>query len=126
MPEPRKRRVAVDGADHRDHDRREQDEEAPEDGRVDEARHEALEELPLAEHDLGLVLHALRHLAAALDRLAEPYEVGEQLGAAPEEIAADGQRRGERERTGEHYPTRAFRSSAVIAGTISVRSPITA
>ena len=92
-----------------------------------EAGHEALEELLLAEHDLGLVLHPLGHLAGALDRLAEPDQVGEQLGAPPEQVAADGQRRGERERSQQDvYDPRAFRNSAVMAGTISVRSPITA
>ena len=127
MAEPRQRRVLVDGADHRDHDRREEDEEAPEDGGVDEAGHEALKQLPLAEHDHGLVADALRHVVEALDRLAEPDERDEQLRAAVEERAADREERGERERSKRDvYEDRAFLSSAVIAGTTSARSPITA
>jgi hypothetical protein len=94
---------------------------------VDKTRHEPLQELALAEHDLGLVAEALRDLTRALGGLAEPDEVREQLGAATEQVAADGQRRGERERSGQDlYGERPFLSSAVIAGTISVRSPMTA
>ncbi len=74
--------LPVHRADHRDHDRGEEDEEAPEDRRVDQAGHEPLEQLPLAEHDHGLVLDALRHVVEALDRLAEPHEIHEQLRAA--------------------------------------------
>ncbi len=66
-------------------------------------------------------------VVGAVDRLAEPHEVDQQLRAAREEDAADGERRRERERSGDDvYGERAFLSSAVIAGTISVRSPITA
>ena len=62
-----------------------------------------------------------------VDRLAEPHEVDQQLRAAREQAAADGERGRERERSGgDVYCERAFLSSAVIAGTISVRSPITA
>ena len=49
VTEPRDRPVAVDRAEERHHDRREEDDEPPEDQRVDDARDEALEELPLAE-----------------------------------------------------------------------------
>ena len=79
------------------------------------------------EHDLGLVAHALGHVVEALGRLAEPDEVDEQLRAAGEQGAADGERRGKRQRSGQDlYAERALLSSAVIAGTISLRSPITA
>jgi hypothetical protein len=119
--------VLVDGADHRDDDRREEHEEAPEDRGVDEARDEPLEELLLAEDDHGLVPHALGCVAEAVGRPAEPDDVDEQLGAAGEQEAADGEQRGERERSGRDvYEACAFLSSSVIAGTISVRSPITA
>jgi hypothetical protein len=64
---------------------------------VDQARHEPLEQLPLAEHDHGLVLDALGGVAEAVDRLAEPDQVDEQLGAAGEQEAADGEQRGERD-----------------------------
>ena len=66
VAEPRQRRVLRDGADQRHHDRREEDEEAPEDERVDQARDEPLEQLLLAEHDDRLVAHALRHVVEAL------------------------------------------------------------
>jgi hypothetical protein len=94
---------------------------------VDHARDEPLEQLPLAEDDHGLVLHALRHVVEALGGLAEPDQVDEQLGAAGEQRAADGERSGDRERSSRDvYEDCAFLSSAVIAGTISARSPITA
>jgi hypothetical protein len=127
VAEPGQRGVAAYGADHRDQDRGEEDEEAPEDRSVDQARHETLEQLLLAEHDQGLVLDALRNIVEALDRLAQPHQVHEQLRAAAEQRAADREHRGERERS-EHdvYEDCAFLSSAVIAGTISARSPITA
>ena len=127
VAEPRQRRVAVDRPDHRDHDRREEDEEAPEDRRVDQAGDEPLEQLALAEDDLGLVAHPPGHVVEAVRRLAHPHQPDEQLGAAREEEAADRERGSQRERAGATSMTpRAFLSSAVIAGTISVRSPITA
>jgi hypothetical protein len=94
---------------------------------VHEARAEPLQELALAEHDLGLVADAPRQVVEALRGLAEPDEVDEQLRAAREQRAADREGGGERQRSGRDvYGERAFLSSAVIAGTISVRSPITA
>ena len=94
---------------------------------MDQAGHEPLEQLPLAEHDHGLVLDSLRHVVEALDGLAEPDQVHEQLRAAAEQRAADRQHRGERERSERDvYEDCAFLSSAVMAGTISARSPITA
>ena len=86
-----------DGADQRHHDRREEDQEAPEDERVDQARAEALEELLLAEHDDGLVAHALRHVVEPLHRLPEPHEAGQQQRAATEERARDTEDDEERE-----------------------------
>jgi hypothetical protein len=91
---------------------------------VHEARPEPLEQLALPEHDLGLVARASRHVAGAVDRRAEAQQVDEQLGPAREQVAADGQRRRQRECSDQD--ARDFLSSAVIAGTISVRSPITA
>jgi hypothetical protein len=94
---------------------------------VHQPRAEPLEQLALPEHDLRLVAYALRDVVEALDRLAEPDQVDEQLRAAGEQVAADRKRRRERERSQQDvYVERAFLSSAVIAGTISVRSPITA
>jgi hypothetical protein len=94
---------------------------------VHEAWAEPLEQLALAEHDLGLVAHAARDVGKALDRLAELNEIDEQLRAAGEQRAGDGERRRQRKRSDDDvYAGRALLSSAVIAGTISVRSPITA
>jgi hypothetical protein len=66
---------------------------------VDEAGHEPLEQLPLAEHDHGLVLDPLGHVVEAVDRLAELDQVDEQLRAPDEQRAGDGERRGQRERS---------------------------
>ncbi len=127
VAEPRQRGVLAHRPDHRDDDRREEDDEAPEDQRVHEPRPEPLEQLALAQHDRRLVARALGHVAGAVDRLAQPDEVDQQLGAPREQAAADGERGRQRDRSGEdRYAERAFLSSAVIAGTISVRSPITA
>ena len=94
---------------------------------MDQAGHEALEQLALAEHDLRLVADAPRQVVEALGGLAHAHEVHEQLRPASEQHAADGERRGERQRSHQHvYGERALLSSSVMAGTISVRSPITA
>ena len=87
--EPRQRLALRDGADQRHHDRREEDEEAPEDERVDQAGAEPLEQLLLPEHDDRLVAHALRDVVEPLHRLAEPDEPGEQERAAAEQRARD-------------------------------------
>jgi hypothetical protein len=60
---------------------------------VDEARDEALEELLLAEDDDRLVLDPFGRIAEAVDRLAEPDEVDEQLGPPREQEAADAEQR---------------------------------
>jgi hypothetical protein len=94
---------------------------------VDQPGDEALEELALAKHDHGLVPGALGEIVEALRRPAEPDEVDQQPDPAPEQVAADGERRRERDRSEQQvYGPRAFLSSLVIAGTIWVRSPITA
>jgi hypothetical protein len=106
--------VLVDRADHGDDDGREQDEEAPEDRRVDRARDDPLKQLLLTEHDDGLVLDALRGIAEAVDGLAEPDEVNQELGSAGEQEAADGERSGEGKRSrGDVYGSRAFPRSAI-------------
>src|ERR671914_233924 len=127
VAEPRQRGVAVHRADHGDQDRGEENQEAPEDERVHQAGTEALEELALAQHDRRLVADAPGQVVEALARLAEPYQVDQELGPAREQKAAhgDGQREGDRSEKNVYGP-RAFLSSAVTAGTISVRSPITA
>jgi hypothetical protein len=94
---------------------------------VHQPRPEPLQELALAEDDLGLVADAARKVVEALGGLAELEEVEEQLGPAREQRAADRESGGESERSDRDvYGERTFLSSAVIAGTISVRSPITA
>jgi hypothetical protein len=122
--------VLVDRADHGDHDRREEDEEAPEDRGVDEARDKTLEELALSEDDHGLVAGAGGDVAAALDGAAGADEVDEELRTTGKEEAARREGGGEDDRSGGDVyvcpPGRSRFSSAVIAGTISVRSPITA
>jgi hypothetical protein len=80
---------------------------------VDQPGHESLEQLPLAEHDHGLVLDSLRNVAEAIDRLAEPDEIDEQLGPAVEERAGDGERRGQRERSERDVYGSALASSAI-------------
>jgi hypothetical protein len=125
--EPGNRLVPVDGGDHRHHDRREEDEEAPEDERVHEAGHEPLQQLPLAEHDDRLVAEAARDVVRALDRLAGANEPHEEERAPGEEAARGREQRPEPERAREdRYAPRTFLSSAEMAGTISWRSPITA
>ena len=90
--------------------------------------HEPLEQLALAQHDDRLLAQARGDVAGALDarRLAHAHEPHEQQRAAREQPAGEAERRGEGERAGQHYASRARRSSAVIAGTISLRSPTTA
>ena len=94
---------------------------------MDQARHQPLEQLALRQDDLGLVADALRDVAGPVGWLAHPHEPDQQPGPAREERAADREcgRQGQRS-GGDGYDARAFFSSAVIAGTISVRSPITA
>jgi hypothetical protein len=94
---------------------------------VDQPRDQALQELPLAEDDHRLVAGPARDPVKALGGLPEQDEIGQELGAASEQEPADGERRRERRRSDRDvYWPRAFLSSALIAGTISVRSPITA
>ena len=112
--------MTVDCADERDQDRRQQDEEAPEDDGVQCPRDEPLEELPLAEHDLGLCAKPLRHVVEPLDRLAQPYEPPEQPRAPCEERSRHGEERREDERCRENrYVPLTFLISAEIAGRIS-------
>ncbi len=122
----RQRGLAIDDRDDRQEDRREEDDEAPEDERMDEAGPQALQELPLPEHDRRLVTDADREVGHPVDRLARPHEAGEEERAAREEPAGDRDRGDERDRGCEVHEPLAFRSSAEIAGTTSCRSPMTA
>ena len=123
VPEPRQLRVLVDRGDHRHHDRREEHEEAPEDERVHQPGHEALQELPLAEHDLDLVLHPPADVGRAVVRLRAAHLLREERRPAPRAAAGDGDEQPEDDGA---YEPRTLLSSALIAGTISCRSPITA
>jgi hypothetical protein len=83
---------------------------------VDEAGHGPLEELLLAQHDDGLVPDPLRRVTEAVDRLAEPDEIDEQLGAAGKERAANREECGERNSAerdvyGSALPRRAARTA---------------
>jgi len=93
---------------------------------VHQPRDEPLEQLPLAEHEHRLVAHALRHVAGAADRPPLPDEPHEEARAAREQPAADRHERSEPQRARQDRYPRAFLSSALIAGTISCRLPITA
>jgi hypothetical protein len=118
--------LLVDRRDRRRDDRREEDEEAPEDERVHQAGDEPLQQLPLAEHDHSLVADAPREVTRAVDRPPLPDEPDEEERAPREQPAADRHERDEPERAGDDGYPRAFLSSALIAGTISCRLPITA
>ena len=119
----RRRHVTACRRDRGEHDRREQNEEAPEDERVHETRHEPLKQLALPEHDFDLVLHPPRGVRGAIVRLCLEDEPRQEPRPPREEPAADDREHGECDGS---YEPRTFRSSALIAGTISCRSPITA
>ena len=146
MPEPGQRPVAIDRPEERHHDRREQDDEAPEDEGVHDAGDESLQKLPLAQDDRRLRLHATPDVPSAAGRLAQPDEAVEEVRAAQEEPAGDGDHESQRDRgDGRAHrspPRRRCRvrlqsdtcartsrdgaTAAEIAGTISCRSPMTA
>ena len=86
-----------DGADQRHHDRREEDEESPEDEGVDQAGAETLEQLLLAEYDDRLVAYPLRHIVEPGHRLAEADELRQHECAAGEEETGDAEDEEERE-----------------------------
>ena len=85
-------------------------------------RHEPLQELLLAEDDLRLGDDALLHVARPVARLRVEHEPRQEHRTAREDAAAHEHERREGDRA---YP-RTRLSSALIAGTISCRSPITA
>ena len=87
-----------------------------------EPRDEPLQELLLAENDLRLGDDALRHVARPVARLRVDDEPRQEHRTAREDAAAHEYERSE----GDCAYPRTFRNSALIAGTISCRSPITA
>jgi hypothetical protein len=91
------------------------------------ARDDALQQLSLTEHDRRLVADAARHVVRAIDGPPRPDEPDEEERAPSGDVAGGGDERREREGAGDdRYDARTFLSSAVIAGTTSCRSPITA
>ncbi len=126
VAEPRERPVLVDRSEQRHEDRREEDDEPPEDEGVDETGDDALEELPLTEHDGRLGPRPSTGVAGAVGRLPEPDDAVEEVGTTPEEHSCDHERDEKGERGGECGHGRAARSAAEIAGTTSCMSPITA
>jgi hypothetical protein len=82
--EPRQGRVRIDRADHCDHDRREQDEEAPEDRGVHQPRQQALQQLALPHHDDRLLPCPGRDVSKTLCRLAHADQAIEQQRPAGE------------------------------------------
>ena len=144
-PAPRRRRPAArtspggrataasrrgDRADHRDQDRREEHEEAPEDRtRASAPGTSRWSSLLLAEHDHGLVARrAAARRRSASTGLPSRTRSDQQLRAAGEQGAGDASAAASASAPATTVYERAapFCSSAVIAGTISCRSPITA
>src|SRR5918996_1097256 len=62
-------------------DRGQQDQEPPEDEGMHQPRAEALEQLPLAQDDHGLVLDALGEIVQAADGPAQPHQLPQREGA---------------------------------------------
>ena len=71
VPEPGQRPAAIDRAEERHHDRREQDDEAPEDEGVHDAGHQPLEKLPLPQDDRRLRLNATPDVPSAAGGLTQ-------------------------------------------------------
>jgi hypothetical protein len=122
VTEPRQLRAPVDRGDHGHQDRRQQDQESPEDEGVHQAGDEALQQLSLAEDDLELRAGLARRLLAAVVGDGVRDEAVEEHATPPRADAGERHQRDE----GERAYGFAFRSSALIAGTTSCRSPITA
>ncbi|MDX6521228.1 MAG: hypothetical protein QOF08_1833, partial [Gaiellales bacterium] len=79
-----------------------------------------------AECDHRLLAHPLWQLVEPRRGLAQPHDPNQQQGAAGEDASAHGQCRKQRDQGQRLYPAPALRSSAVMAGITSCRSPITA
>ena len=120
--EPRQLVAPIDRGDHRHQDRRQQDEEAPEDERVHQAGNEPLQQFPLREHDLELRACLASRVLPAVVRDGALDEAVEEDASPPRAQAGPRHQRDE----GERAYARTRLSSALIAGTTSCRSPITA
>ena len=118
--QPREGRVPVDDPDHRDQDRRQQHDEAPEDERVHQPRAGSLQQLALTEHDARLVAHALAGVAGARLGLRRAHQGDQSPPAQREDRAARRDRGREQHRSQRRsYVPLAFLISAEIAGSTS-------
>ena len=127
IAQPRQRGVLGDHPDQRDQDRRGEDEKAPEDEGVDQARPQPLQQLALAEHDCRLVAHPAGTVAGAGYGRTRANESEQEPHTLSEQDRAHPRQRGEHDGGDEDaYVPFTFLISAEIAGTTSCRSPITA
>jgi len=85
--------------------------------------HEPLQELPLPEDDLDLVLHPAADVDRPVVRLRATHLLREERRSPPRAAAGDGDEQPENDGA---YEPRTLLSSALIAGTTSCRSPMTA
>ena len=93
---------------------------------MNEPREEPLEKLALAENDRGLVSRAASHVPAPRDGRRQREQAREEQHTPGEQPRAQ-RDRGRQQRGGEGYrDSLAWRIAALIAGTTSCRSPITA
>ena len=94
---------------------------------MDDAGQQSLEELALTEDDRRLVAQPRHDVVATVKRLRRANESREKERAPREQHSRNRERHGKTEGAGGgRYVPRTFLSSAVIAGTISCKSPITA
>jgi hypothetical protein len=94
---------------------------------VHEPGRETLEQLPLPEDDRRFVADARGDVVRAVDLPPRADEPHEEERAPGEQRPGGGKERREGDGAGgDRYEPFAFLSSAVIAGTISCRSPTTA
>ena len=138
LPKPGQGRVLVDEANHGGQNRWEQDDEAPEDRCMHQAREQALEQLALADDHDGLGAGARGQVVESLQGFPHPHEPVEEQRTAAEQRDRDDQDGGQGGRSDHPLSpsgrgpgrgactARPLRSSAEMAGTISLRSPTTA
>ena len=122
VPEVGERPTAVDRREHRLDDRRQQDEESPEDERVHHARGGLLEELALPQHVGELAARPGPRSIRTQGRPRRAQDLEPRAGVPPEQ----GDRHGQDDREGEgaQEPLRR-RISSVRAGSTWNRSPTT-
>src|SRR5262249_44677360 len=108
------------------HDGREEHDEAPEDERVHQPRDQPLQQLLLAERDHRLLPGPCRYVVEPRRRLPPAHHPHQQRCPASEQRPRRGHVNEQRDPRQPIYPPASWRSSAVIAGITSWRSPITA